>query len=53
MCRSPTLLPLKAVALAAATLALAALIALGFAGYVSQEDTIFMSLIGAGLSWCI
>jgi hypothetical protein len=53
MSRHPALLPLKAVALAAATFALAALAGLGFAGWVSQGGGIFMALIESGLAWCM
>jgi hypothetical protein len=53
MSRHPALLPVKAVALAAATFALAALVGLGFAGWVSQGGGIFMALIESGLAWCM
>jgi hypothetical protein len=53
MFRSPALLPAKAAAFAAATIALAALIGLGFAGWVSQGGGIFMALVESGLSWCM
>lgn len=53
MSRQAALRPVKAVALAAATFALAALVGLSFAGWVSQGGGIFMALIESGLAWCM
>lgn len=53
MTRPPLLLPAKAMALAAATLGLSAMIGAAFAGWVSQGGDIFMALVESGIAWCM